>query len=194
MSLSAETKPAGRPEFIFIGEHPAIDFANTRVVDHGEPKELFRSWDDVVAWLSQAKLVKDKSVEVSTTARTRALESVLELRQAWGRVLAEIVCDKKVCSTFLNHLNGLLALDNFHEILHRDGKKGFRVVRSSSPLEIEKLALNLIAQQIAGFLAGANLSYVHRCANMTSCVLYFYDTTKNHRASMVQRGHVRKSA
>jgi len=181
MPFPSETKSADRPEFIFIGEHPAIDFANTRVVDHGDPMELFRSWADVVRWLSQAKLVTSESMELPATAGTRALESVLELRQAWEKVLAELVSGGKVSEAFLERLNGFLALDTFHEILHRDGKKGFRVVRSSSHLQGERLALNLVAHQIAGFLAEANLSYVHRCANTTSCVLYFYDTTKNHR-------------
>jgi predicted RNA-binding Zn ribbon-like protein len=181
MSSSSETKPADRPEFIFIGEHPAIDFANTRVVDHGDPMELLRSWADVVGWLFQAKLVTTESVELSATAGSRALESVIELRQAWEKVLAELVSGGKVSDAFLERLNGFLALDTFHEIVHRDGKKGFRIVRSPSHLQGEKLVLNLIAHQIAAFLAEANLSYVHRCANTTSCVLYFYDTTKNHR-------------
>jgi predicted RNA-binding Zn ribbon-like protein len=181
MSVPSETRSTDRQEFIFIGEHPAIDFVNTRVVDHGDPVELFRSWADVVRWLGEAKLVARERVELPATAGTRALESVLELRRAWEKVLAELVSGGKVGDAFLERLNGFLALDTFHEILHRDGKKRFRVGRSSSHLQGEKLALNLIARQIASFLAGANLSYVHRCANTTSCVLYFYDTTKNHR-------------
>lgn len=181
MPFSSENKTADRPEFIFIGEHPAIDFANTRVVDHGNPKELFRSWADVVSWLSQAKLVTSESVELSPTAGSRALVSVIEFRQAWERMLAELISGGKVSDAFLERLNGFLALDTFHEIVHRDGKKGFHVVRSESDLHGEKLALNLIAHQISSFLTEANLSYVHRCANTTSCVLYFYDTTKNHR-------------
>ena len=181
MPPSSEIKPADHPEFIFIGEHSAIDFANTRVVDHGDPKELFRSWADVVGWLSQAKLVTSESVELPETAGTRALESVIEFRQAWEKVLSELVAGGKISHAFLERLNGFLALGTFHEILRRDGKKGFRVARSSSHLHGEKLALNLIAHQIADFLAEANLDYVHRCANTTSCVLYFYDTTKNHR-------------
>src|SRR5258708_2765411 len=43
------------------------------------------------------------------------------------------------------------------------------------------LTLAILGPQIAIFLAEANLNYLHRCANTTSCVLYFYDTTKNHR-------------
>ena len=66
-------------------------------------------------------------------------------------------------------------------MMHRDGKKGFHLVRSVSQLHGEKLTLTILARQIAFFLAQANLSYLNRCANTTSCVLYFYDATKNHR-------------
>jgi predicted RNA-binding Zn ribbon-like protein len=181
MSFSSENKAANRPEFIFIGEHPAIDFANTRVVSHGNLEELFWSWPDVVNWLFQAKLVARETVELPWAAGAGALKSVIEFRQVWEKALSELVTGGKVGDAFLERLNRLLAPDTFHEIIHRDGKKGFRVVRSPSHLHGEKLALNLIAHQIAAFLAGANLNYVHRCANTTSCVLYFYDTTKNHR-------------
>ena len=151
------------------------------MVDQGTPLELFCTWADVVGWLSQAKLLTGKRVKLSAATGTRALESVLELRQAWTRALAVLVSRGEVGNAFLKRLNRLLALDFFQEILHRDGKKGFTIVRCASHLSGEKLVLNLIAYQIASFLAEANLSYVHRCANTTSCVLYFYDTTKNHR-------------
>ena len=105
----------------------------------------------------------------------------MQLRQVWKEKLAQIIAGNKVSDDFLERLNTLLAEDIFHETLHRDGEKGFSLVRSVSQLEGEKLALAIFARQIALFLVEANLSYLRRCANTTSCVLYFYDTTKNHR-------------
>ena len=181
MPSLSENKAIDRPDFIFIGEHPAVDFANTLVVRHGNPADLFRTWADVVEWLSQAKLLTTKAVELPASAEPHALKSVQELRQAWEKVLSELVAGGNVSDSFMGKINGFLALETFHETLERDGKHDFRLVRSASKLQGEKLVLNLIAQQIATFLAEANLEYVHRCANTTSCVLYFYDTTKNHR-------------
>jgi predicted RNA-binding Zn ribbon-like protein len=181
MSFSSENKPTPRPGFIFIGEHPAIDFANTLVLSHGNPEDLFRTWPDVVDWFSRAKLSTSESLHLSATAGTKALKSMVEFRAEWEKVLSQLVSGEKVSEAFLHRLNGFLSLDSFHEILHRDGKKGFHLSRSASAHQGEKLALNLIARQIAGFLAEANFDYLHRCANTTSCVLYFYDTTKNHR-------------
>jgi predicted RNA-binding Zn ribbon-like protein len=181
MLSHSETRSADRPEFVFIGEHPAIDFANTLVVSDGNPVELFAGWPDVVDWLSETKLTTRERVELPAAAGIRALKSMIELRQAWERELSVLVAGGKVSDAFLERLNGFLALDTFHESLLRDGKRGFRLVRPASPLRGEKLALSLVSQQIADFLVTANLDYVHRCANTTSCVLYFYDTTKNHR-------------
>ena len=181
MPLTSENNRTGRPEFVFIGEHPAIDFANTLVVSNGQLVELLLSWLDMVDWLSHAELSTDPGLNVPASRGAEALKSVLELREAWKDALAQIVVGGKVSDDFLERLNVLLAGDVFHETLQRDGKKGYRLVRSASRLQGEKLALAIVARQIALFLAEANLSYLHRCANTTSCVLYFYDTTKNHR-------------
>jgi hypothetical protein len=64
-------------------------------------------------------------------------------------------------------------------VLDLEGKNGFCLVRSISQLHGKKLAVAILSRQIAVFLAESNLSHLHRCANTTSCRLYFYDTTKN---------------
>jgi predicted RNA-binding Zn ribbon-like protein len=169
------------PNFIFAGEHPAIDFANTLSDPHGQPEDLLRSWPDVVSWLSKAGLPKDPSLNLSVSRGVEALKSVLKLRHAWKALLAQLIVGGKVSDEFLTSLNSLLKDDNFHDTVRRDSKNGFQLVRSASKLHGEKLALAILARQIAGFLADANLNYLHRCANTTTCTLLFYDTTKNHR-------------
>src|SRR5260370_5590678 len=169
------------PKFILAGEHPAIDFANTLSIPHGQLEDLLRSWPYVVYWLSKAGLPKDPSLNLSVARGVEALRSVLKLRHAWKALLAQLIAGGKVSDEFLESLNSLLAEDNFHDTVQRDSKKGFQLVRSTSHLHGEKLALAILARQIASFLADANLNYLHRCANTTTCTLYFYDTTKNHR-------------
>ena len=110
-----------------------------------------------------------------------ALQAVKEFRKAWKAELARLVSGDKLGDGFIGRLNRSLAEDSFHEELRHEETKGFRLVRSSSQLAGEKLALAILARQIAGFLAEADLAYLHRCANTASCTLYFYDTTKNHR-------------
>jgi predicted RNA-binding Zn ribbon-like protein len=87
--------------------------------------------------------------------------------------------------------------DLFHEALRHERKKGLYLAQSSSWLQGERLALALLAREIAHSLTEANLEHLHRCAITTSCVLYFYDTTKNHRrqwCSVPTCGHRHKVA
>jgi predicted RNA-binding Zn ribbon-like protein len=170
-----------RPEFIFVGEHPAIDFANTFSTPSGVGTEHFRAWTDVIDWFSLTGLSKDQGLKLLGAPGAEALRSVVELRQAWAAELPRLVAGERVSDKFLEGINRLLAEDIFHEELRRGEETGYRLVRGDSQLRGEKLALALIARQIAAFLSEANLSHLHRCANTTSCVLYFYDTTKNHR-------------
>jgi predicted RNA-binding Zn ribbon-like protein len=180
-SVSTESRIVG-PGFLFIGEHPAIDFANTLMIGpEGEPENLLRSWTYVVDWLSRASLSKDPRLNVPVSRGPEALQDVLVLRKTWIAVLTELLAGGTVNDEFPEFVNRLLAEDRYCDVLQRDGKKSFRLVRSLSQLAGGKLALSLLARQIATFLAEANLKYLHQCANTLSCTLYFYDTTKNHR-------------
>ena len=179
--MPPENTGASRPKFIFVSEHPAIDFANTLVPLPGPGIEFLRTWSDVADWLVEAKISRDSPLDVLHARRSEALKDVLELRQAWKQVLPSLIAGGKVSDDFLARLNGLLAADSFHEVLERAGKRRFHLVRPASELQGGKLALSILAHQIAVFLVEANLSYLRRCANTESCVLYFYDATKNHR-------------
>jgi predicted RNA-binding Zn ribbon-like protein len=122
----------------------------------------------------------DRDLKLSAARGAEALKSVVELRQTWKAELVRLISGDKASGEFIERLNLLLA-DSFDEKLDLEGKNGFRLVRSVSQLHGKKLALAILGRQIAVFLAESNLSYLHRCANTTSCRLYFYDTTKNHR-------------
>jgi predicted RNA-binding Zn ribbon-like protein len=147
----------------------------------GQGTDHLRTWMDAVHWLSLTGLSVDPGLNLSAARGAEALHSVVNLRQAWKAELARLISGGKVSDEFLERLNILLVDGTFHEQLHREGKNSFHLVRSVSQLHGKKLALAILGRQIAVFLAEANLSYLRRCANTTSCVLYFYDTTKNHR-------------
>jgi predicted RNA-binding Zn ribbon-like protein len=179
-SVSAKHRP-DCPEFVFVGEHPSIDFANTVILSGGHLEDLLGSWSSLVDWLSRTGLSTHPSLNIPASRCAEGLKGVLQLRQVWKENLAQIIAGNKVGDDFLERINTLLAEDTFHERLQREDEQGFSLVRSASQLNGEKLALTMLARQIALFLEEANLSYLRRCANTTSCVLYFYDTTKNHR-------------
>jgi predicted RNA-binding Zn ribbon-like protein len=181
MTFPSGKNMADQPGFVFIGDHPAVDFANTVVIYEGQLTDLLADWTDVIHWLSQAGLSTNAPLQIPASRSRNAVERVADLRRGWKTELDKLTAGGKVSDAFIEMINGILMNDGSHGILQRTGKTLFRLERSASKLVGEKLALVLLARQIAIFLAEANLTHLHRCANTTSCVLYFYDTTKNHR-------------
>jgi predicted RNA-binding Zn ribbon-like protein len=182
VSSLSEKGAADFPPFIFVGDHPAIYFANTLSTALNPRTEHLRAWTDVVNWLAVAGLSRNPAdLQIPAPCNAEALKSVVELRQAWKAELAEMVAGGKVSPRFITQLNHFLAKDVFHETLAQSEKNQFHLERSIAELHGEQLALALLSRQMAHFLAAANLEHLHQCANATSCVLYFYDITKNHR-------------
>ena len=181
MASIAELAVPKRPDFLLLGAHPAIDFANTLVPPPGLNIEFLQSWQNVIDWLKETKLSGGQNLEVSESDAPRALETVRNLRHAWRITLEGIMAGHAVQPQFIKQLNRILCLDTFSETLYVEGKKSFHLHRSRSLLESKHLVLAILARSIAEFLIMAEFKYLRRCANTDSCVLVFYDTTKNHR-------------
>ena len=156
-------------------------------------EDLLCSWSDVVDWLSRTGLSANPSLNVPASRGTEALKKVVELRQAWKEKLAQIIAGNKVSDDFLERLNTLLAEDTFHETLHRDGKKDFSLVRSISQLDGEKLALAILARQIALFLAEGELELSPSVRQYHLMHALFLRHDKESSTSVVQRRVLRQS-
>jgi len=181
MAFTSQPAVLKPPNFLLLGAHPAIDFANTLVPPPGLDTEFLRSWQDVIDWLKETKLSDGQNLNVPESDAPDALEAVRKLRHAWQTTLEQIMAGHTVQPQFIKQLNRVLCLDTFSEALCVEGKRSFHLHRSRSLLEGEHLALAILARSIAEFLITAEFKYLRRCANTDSCALVFYDTTKNHR-------------
>ncbi|MBV8101429.1 MAG: CGNR zinc finger domain-containing protein [Verrucomicrobia bacterium] len=181
MASVSELAAPEHPDFHLLGAHPAIDFANTLVPPPGLDIEFLQSWQDVIDWLKQTKLSGGQNLKISAPDALQALEAVRGLRNAWKTTVERIMAGDGVPPQFIKQLNRILCLDTFSETLGLEDKTGFHLHRSGSPLEGGQLALAILARSIAEFLVMADFKYLRRCANTDSCVLVFYDATKNHR-------------
>jgi predicted RNA-binding Zn ribbon-like protein len=170
-----------RPDFLLLGAHPAIDFANTLVPPPGPDIEFLQSWQDLIDWLKETELSGGQNLAVSERGAPAALQTVRNLRHGWKTTLEQIMAGHGVQPQFIKQLNRILCLDTFSETLGVEGKTGFHFQRSRSLLRGRRLALAILARSIADFLVTADFKHLRRCANTDSCVLVFYDTTKNHR-------------
>jgi predicted RNA-binding Zn ribbon-like protein len=180
-TLSKRITSIKRLDFLLIGAHPAIDFANTLVPPPGPDIEFLQSWQDVIDWLNETRLSGGQNLEVSEPDAPAALETVRNLRHAWKITLEHLMAGHGVRPQIIKQLNRILYLDTFSETLGFEGKIGFHLHRSRSLLAGKQLALAILARSISEFLITAEFKYLRRCANTESCVLVFYDTTKNHR-------------
>jgi len=181
MAFTSQPAVPKPPNFLLLGAHPAIDFANTLVPPPGLDTEFLRSWQDAIDWLKDTKLSDGQNLDVPASDAPHALEAVRKLRHAWRTTLEQIMAGHTVQPQFTKQLNRILCLDTFSEALCVEGKRSFHLHRSRSLLEGEHLVLAILARSIAEFLMTAEFKYLRRCANTDSCTLVFYDTTKNHR-------------
>jgi len=180
MASTSELAVPKRLDFLLLGGHPAIDFANTLLPPPGADLEFLHSWPDVAHWLKAAGLSDGQNLEISKSDASQALETVRVLRLRWKATLEEIMAGAGVSPQFVRQLNQFLALDRFSEALCVEGKSVF-LHRSKSALRGRDLGLAILARSIAEFLITADFQYLRHCANTDSCSIVFYDTTKNHR-------------
>lgn len=187
MAYTENHENAGTGNFLFVGEHLALDFANTLLAAHGEPVETLNTLDDVLDWLvfSQLTTVVEKqslATDLKSSAEASGLlEELRALRSSW-KINLERLCEGKTIShDFLNHINELLKPALTHPSLLQDAAaRKFHIRSEHAPLEPAKRILALVAGEVAKFLDSANLEYLRRCAG-SDCVVFFYDRTKSHR-------------
>jgi predicted RNA-binding Zn ribbon-like protein len=187
--------------YYFIGESLCLDFVNTEVMEAGNRTDLLRNFDDFVAWYAAAQLVN--AVQASDMMRQwsggrdaeRTFTQAVEFR-ATLRVMVERLATGR---TAVHQA----VLDSINDVL-RAGAGDLKVVRTKTgyetryrPLFIEPAHLLVpIARSAADLLSTSDLTLVRKCQN-PQCILYFYDTTKNHArrwCSMAGCGNRAKAA
>lgn len=78
----------------------------------------------------------------------------------------------------LDSINDQLKLNNGNTEIVRS-ETGFEKVHRADYRDPEQI-LTAVAESVADLLAYGDLSLIRKCEN-PECVLYFYDTTKNHK-------------
>jgi predicted RNA-binding Zn ribbon-like protein len=178
---------AGTGNFLFVGEHPALDFANTLLAADGAPVETLHSCADLLHWLGLAGLIsRAERKTLADGLRSRAerhslLEQIRAFRGQWKADLERLVKGRAASPDLIGSINRFLSSDLGWLVLAQAARtRTFQLHRKHVPLEPAGKITALIASALAQFLASAKLPYLRRCAGV-GCVIYFYDTTKSHR-------------
>lgn len=173
----------GKSKFMFVGNHPCLDFVNTQMIVKGEITDLLETFEDFLSWLVQARLLTASQAdaigaEVDHEEARVLLEEAKRIRGTL-RVIAERVAARRpVPDSAIASINHHLAQRPGYPQLVRK-KEGFERRFHSGASRTKNLAA-LLAEAAGDLLCLADLAFIKKCGN-AACILYFLDTTKNHR-------------
>lgn len=174
-----ETRKGGK--FLWVGNDLSLDFINTTPVLDGRPVDLLESFPDLADWLVQAGRLKE--LDGATLVRRvghatggALLDEARAFRSALRSLFQAVVADASPPAGSLAAINGLLRRREAPEVRYEGG--AYVRAEKSKALDAESLMLP-VAEAAADLLTVRDLSHLRKCEN-PACVLFFYDTTKNH--------------
>jgi predicted RNA-binding Zn ribbon-like protein len=173
--MAAEVKES-RP-FLFLGNALWLDFVNTEIISGGERADLLRSEADLWAWLAQAGALETGNGP-SETDGERLLGRARDLRTSLRSMADQVTRGDSVSEEVVEAINGVLRLRQGNMQLCRDGDIWRQEFRSEDTGG--DTALLPVAQSAAELLSAGEWRLVRRCEG-PKCILYFYDTSKNHK-------------
>jgi len=168
-------------KFLWVGNDLALDFVNTTPVLDGRPTDLLDSFTDLVDWLGEAGVLgyggRRRSLRRVDGATGRGLlDEAREFRAALRSLFDALVAGAGPPAGALDAINQRLRRREVPEVRYEGGC----FVRSAPRSVPDERSLLLpVAEAAADLLTTRDLSLLKRCEN-PACVLFFYDTTKNH--------------
>lgn len=187
-------------DFLFIGENLALDFVNTQRMRNGHVIDLLEDYAALMNWLAQARVLSPAQAKTALKKWGKSADGQhahvrAHTLQAALRTMAEhIAAGKPVPQASLVTINEVLRHGSAYIQVER--KRGVFKKRAHADHATAMQLLAPIAEAAADLLCHGDLSLVKKCNN-PRCILYFYDTTKNHArrwCSMAGCGNRMKAA
>jgi predicted RNA-binding Zn ribbon-like protein len=165
--------------FLFLGNHLALDFLNTRPLMDGQLTDLLSDFDALLTWFQAAGVLRSTDAELlrqrwggSNRAR-RTLEAARALRESLREEILSWEGGAALHHTTLEELNRLMAAYPMRTRLkaNREGVSAERWFEIEQPESL----LAPLADSAAALFADADRDRVRKC---DQCVLHFLDTSK----------------
>ena len=171
------------PNFLFIANDPSLDFVNTEVMLVGARTDLLQSFTDLTAWFEQANLASRTELHrfAKVWGDSRDAEATLQAAKALRNVLRNSVERVASAGRVPSNLADILKAELQHPRLATDVVHSLGRLKTKLCWVLERPGdlLVVVAHYAANFFAVADYSAVRKCEN-PECILYFYDTSKNH--------------
>jgi predicted RNA-binding Zn ribbon-like protein len=171
-----------RQPFLFVSNHPCLDFINTQMIVRGNPTDLLGGYEDLVAWLVQANIMNPAQAEAvmaqwNQKDQEQLFEQGIMFRNTLREMAERIVARKSIPDSAVASINQILSrCPGYPQLVHAKGR--FERQFQSQAARKDGL-LAPLAEAAIDLLCSGGLSLVKKCGN-AACILYFYDTTKNH--------------
>ena len=165
--------------FLFVGNHLALDFLNTRPVQNGEPLELLPDFSALSRWFQAADLLTSRKASElqqrwGESARAkRTVDATRELREQLRREVLSWEHGEAVHGGTVDGLNRLMAEHPMPTRLKASGKI-LSIELYLEPQQPEDL-LAPLAHNAALLFAQVHHNRVRKC---DQCVLHFFDASK----------------
>src|SRR5215467_11848468 len=155
--------------FLFLGNHLALDFLNTRPIQNGEAQELLPDVEALLRWFRAAEVLNARDVSAlqkawGKSARAQqVVEEARRLREDWRKEVLSLETGAKVHRTAIDKLNKLLAAYPMVATVRHTGN-GLEMGLSFKPSQPENLFAPL-AQAFAKLFTEADRGRLRKCGN-----------------------------
>lgn len=174
-----QTESDWRDGFLFLGNHLALDFVNTRPAPNGQPVELLTDFRTLLKWLQTAEAVDSADVARLShgdreSEKAHALATALAFREKLRGAVVSLEHNNRIPPDMVKEVNRLMAS---HPVLHRlenAGQEIWSLQQWFRPERPEDL-LAPLAYAAAQLFTETNFTRIRKCAN---CILHFQDTSK----------------
>jgi predicted RNA-binding Zn ribbon-like protein len=172
-----------KPGFLYVGNRLWLDFVNTEIVADGRRVDLLGFYGDVVKWaqVGGAFALNEAEHADAHWARTPdgagGVAAAREFRRTLRAMAERIAGGGEPTDAELDAINAVLRDRPGATQVERTAE-GFRE-RWNAPLRRPQDVLAPVALSAARSLAHDDFALLRKCGN-PQCILYFYDTTKNH--------------
>jgi predicted RNA-binding Zn ribbon-like protein len=174
-------------KFYVVGNNPALDFINSVMFD------LTR--ETLLSWAIAVNLIEaEKAENLLQKWNENELAEISDFRKNLRETVINVANGNGIKSFEIDLINRILQQNNGFQKLQQT-PDGF-IKRFEFDLSEPKKILVPIAESIVDLLCYGDLSYLRKCER-EDCILYFYDTTKNHKrrwCSMAICGNRAKAA
>lgn len=174
-----------RDGFLFLGNHLALNFLNTRPLINGVPAELLADWEAVARWAAAARLIGTSSVAAiaqqprDDAEADRALCDLQTFREELRAVITAVENKASLPEGFVEHVNQLSHRYPLYSLLESGPDLQYSYTRSYTFDWTEPGSLFApVADAVSRLLVDEDLTRVRKCQSPT-CVLHFLDTSKN---------------